>query len=100
MSFGWTLAGTIAQALLALFLYMLVIFSAGGIANAITLNKLQMGVLNASIYLLPALCALSAIIVLYLHRTGGSAMSYCWYAMPLVGTVMYLAYVVCGIRAR
>ncbi|GLQ90248.1 hypothetical protein [Dyella flagellata] len=94
MSFGWTLAGTITQLMLALFLFMLVVFSAGGLANGASLGKLQMGILNLSIYLLPALCVLSALIVLYLQWHGGSAMSYWWYTMPLVATVLYLAYAI------
>jgi hypothetical protein len=94
MSFGWTLAGTIAQLLLALLLFMFVVFSASGIANAGSLSKLQLGILNASLYLLPALCVLSAIIVVYLQRHGGSAMSYWWYTMPLMATVLYLVYAI------
>jgi hypothetical protein len=94
MSFGWTLIGTIAQLMLALFLFMVVVFSASGIANGASLGKFQMGVLNLSMYVLPALCVLSAIIVVYLHRHGGSAMSYWWYAMPLAATGLYLAYAI------
>jgi len=94
MSFGWTLAGTIAQLMLALFLFMVVVFSAGGIANGASLDKFQLGILNASMYVLPALCVLSALIVVYLQWHGGGAMSYWWYAMPLAATVLYLAYAI------
>jgi hypothetical protein len=94
MSFGWTLAGTIAQLMLALFLFMVVVFSAGGIANGTSLDKFQLGVLNLSMYLLPALCVLSALVVVYLQWRGGGAMSYWWYAMPLVATMLYLVYAV------
>lgn len=94
MSIGWTLAGTVAQLMLALFLFMLVVFSASGIAHGAALDKLQMGLLNLSMYLLPALCVLSALIVVYLHWHGGSAMSYWWYTMPLAAAVLYLVYAV------
>lgn len=94
MSFGWTLVGTIAQLMLALFLFMLVVFSASGIANGVSLGKLQLGILNASMFVLPALCVLSAIIVLYLQWNGGSAVSYGWYAMPLAATALYVIYAI------
>lgn len=94
MSFGWTLFGTITQLLLAYFLFMLVVFSAAGLANGSQLGKLQLGILNLSIYLLPLLCVLSAAIVVYLYRHGGSAASYEWYAMPLAATVLYLGYAI------
>lgn len=93
MSFVWTLLGTIAQLMLAYLLFMLVVFSAGGLANGVALGKFQLGILNLSIFLLPALCLLSACIVIYLHLRAGGAASYAWYAMPLVATVLYVAYV-------
>jgi hypothetical protein len=94
MSFGWTVVGTFAQLMLAIFLFMLVVFSAGGLANGASLGRFQLGILNLSIYLLPALCILSAIIVAYLQWRGGGAWSYGWYAMPLVATVLYLGYAI------
>jgi hypothetical protein len=93
MSWGWTLAGTIAQLMLAFFLFMLVAFSAGGVANGATLSRFHMGILNLSLCVLPALCVFSALIVMYLHWHAAGAMSYWWYAMPVAGTVVYLAYV-------
>lgn len=93
MSFGWTLTGTIFQLVLAYMLFMLVAFSGGGLVSGRSFSKLQIGVLDLSIYLLPALCVLSACIVIYLHWHGGGAMSYAWYAMPLVATALYVAYV-------
>jgi hypothetical protein len=98
MSFGWTIVGTLAQLMLAFFLFMVVVFSAGGIANGASLGKLHLGILNFSMYFLPALCILSAIIVAYLHRHGGSVKSYWWYAMPLAGTGLYLSYAICLVR--
>ncbi|GLQ52334.1 hypothetical protein ACFFJT_01345 [Dyella flava] len=94
MSFGWTVLGTITQLVLAYFLFMVVVFSAGGIANAAPLGKLHLGILNFSMYLLPALCVLSAVVVMYLQRHGGSVKSYWWYALPLAATGLYLVYAI------
>lgn len=92
MTFGWTLTGSIAQLLLAGYLFMVVIFSASGISNGPKLSEFESGLLTACIYLLPAICVLSAGIVLYLHHHAGSAASYWWYAMPVAAAVLYLAY--------
>lgn len=92
MSFGWTLLGTIGQLMLANFLFMLVVFSGGGIVTGNQLSRLQLKILDLSMFALPAACALSVVIVIYLHWRGGSAMSYWWYAMPLAATALYLAY--------
>lgn len=94
MSFGWTLLGTFGQLMLAYFLFMVVAFSAGGVASESRLGKLQMKILDLSIFALPAACVLSAAMVLYLDWRGGSAMSYWWYAMPLAATALYLGYVI------
>lgn len=94
MSLTWTILGTIFQLLLAYFLFMVVVFSAAGIGNGAQLDKLQLNILNLSMYVLPAMCAVSAGIVVYLHRHGGSAACYWWYAMPLAATVLYLVYAV------
>jgi hypothetical protein len=92
MSFGWTLLGTIAQLMLAYVLFMLVAFSAGALANGGSLGRLQLAIVNAALFGLPALCVLSAAIVAYLHLHGGGRQSYWWYAMPLAGAALYVAY--------
>lgn len=92
MSFAWTLLGTIGQLVLAYLLFMLVAFSAGGLVNGVRLGKVELRVLNLSIYLLPAMCVLSAGIVLGLHLLGGGVASYGWYVLPLVGMLLYVAY--------
>ncbi|WHZ10259.1 MAG: hypothetical protein OJF60_000698 [Burkholderiaceae bacterium] len=94
MSLGWTVLGTFAQLMLAMFLCMLVIFSGASIANGGTLGGFQMRILNLSIFVLPGLCAVSAAVVIYLHLRGGSVASYWWYAMPLVAATLYLAYAI------
>ena len=60
MSSGWLILGTIGQLLLAYFLFMVVVFSGAGIANGNNLGKLQLMLLNLSMYVLPAVCVLSA----------------------------------------
>ena len=92
MSIGWTLLGTFGQLMLAYFLFMLVAFSAGGLVNGGRFRRIQVKILDLSLFVLPGTCALSAVIVLYLHWRGGSALSYGWHALPLVATVLYLAY--------
>lgn len=94
MSLGWTLLGTFGQLMLAYFLFMCVAFSAGGIASGRRLRKLQMQILDLAIFVLPGACVLSAGMVLYLDRHGGSAMSYWRYVMPLAVTALYIRYVI------
>lgn len=99
MTVGWTLAGTVAQLMLAGFLFMMVVFSAAGIGNGVALGKLQLAIFNLSVFVVPALCVLSAGIVVYLHMHGGSASSYWWYAMPLGATVVYFVYAIACAKA-
>ncbi|HET6805293.1 MAG TPA: hypothetical protein VFH59_07640 [Frateuria sp.] len=89
MSMGWTIAGTFGQLLLAGLLFMAVVFSAGGVPPA----RLQLAVLNVSMFVLPALCVLSAGVVAYMHAHGGGASSYWWYAMPLAAALPCVVYV-------
>ncbi|HET6805297.1 MAG TPA: hypothetical protein VFH59_07660 [Frateuria sp.] len=99
MTMGWTLAGTFTQLMLAGFLFMMVVFSASGIGNGVVLGRLQLAIFNASVFVLPALCVLSAGIVVYLHLHGGGASSYAWYAMPLGAMAVYLVYAVAVARS-
>lgn len=99
MSSGWLIFGTIAQLMLAYFLFMVVVFSAAGMSNTASLGRLPLVILNLSMYVLPALCVLSAGIVLYLYKHGGSAASYWWYALPLVALAVYLIYAI-GLNSR
>ena len=91
MSWGWTLAGTLFEAALALFLFMLAAFAGGGLASGGTLSRRQMRVLDLSLLLLPGSCAFSACVVIVLHCFGAGSLSYAWFAMPLVATAFYLA---------
>lgn len=76
MSPTWTILGTIFQLLLAYLLFMVVVFSAAGIGSGCQFGRFQLTVLNLSMYVLPAMCAVGVGIVVYLHRHGGSAWCY------------------------
>ena len=67
-------------------------FSAGALANGGSLGRLQLAIVNAALFGLPVLSVLSAGIVTYLHLHGGGRQSYWWYAMPLAGAALYIAY--------
>lgn len=94
MSLGWVIAGTAGQVLLGVFLFMVVIFSGAGIVNGHNLSPFQTGILNFSMYALPALCVISACVVLYLYHIDGSASSYWWYAVPVIAAAVYLIYAI------
>jgi hypothetical protein len=92
MSIGWTLLGTFGQLMLAFYLFMLVAFSAGGLVNGGNFRRAQTRLLDLSLFVLPGTCALSAVIVLFLHWHGATAKSYAWYALPLGAKALYLIY--------
>lgn len=92
MSIGWTLLGTLGQLILGYVLFMLVAFSGGGLVSNCRVRPAQIKILDWSLFALPGSCALSAVIVLCLHWSGGSARSYAWYALPLVAAVLYFSY--------
>ena len=73
MSIGWTLLCTFGQLMLAYVLFMLVVFSAGGVVKGGPFRPAQMKILDASMFVLPGTCGLSAIIVWYLHWAGSTA---------------------------
>lgn len=99
MTIGWTVAGTVGQLMLAMFLFMMVVFSAAGIGNGVPLSKVQTAIFNLSVFAVPATCVLSAGIVVYLHMHGGGASSYWWYAMPFGAAAIYLVYAVACAKA-
>lgn len=94
MSLGWVIAGTIGQLCLAVFLWMVVIFSSAGIVNGHTLDKFQSGILDVSMFALPSVCVISAGIVLYLFHSDAGAAAYWWYAAPFATAALYLIYAV------
>lgn len=101
MTIGWTVAGTVGQLMLAMFLFMMVVFSAAGIGNGVPLGKVQTAIFNLSVFAVPATCVLSAGIVVYLHLHGGGASSYWWHAMPFGVAAIYFVYaIICARVAR
>jgi hypothetical protein len=92
MSLGWVVAGTFGQGMLGMWMFMLVAFSGGGIANGNSLTKGQELFLDIAILALPASCAVSAIAVIYLYITDAGATAYWWYAMPVALMVLYCVY--------
>lgn len=94
MSLLWVILGTIAQLMLAVFLFMVVAFSAGDIFNNDSLNKLQMTILNMSLFVLPGICILSAGMVIYYYIVGGSSTVYWWNIVPVISAALYLIYAI------
>lgn len=92
MSLGWVVAGTIGQIMLAYHLFLLTVFSAGGITNGRQLNKFHTRLLNVSLHGLPAACVGSAAIVLSLHVMGAGPAAYWWYGVPVGLAAGYLVY--------
>jgi len=92
MSLVWVVVASILQLFLAYFLFMLVVFSAGGVANGETLARWQMAIFNGSMFVLPSLCLGSAALVIYGYRTGWSAQAYWWFALPIVAATGFVLY--------
>lgn len=95
MSLAGIILGTILQLMLAYVMFMLVAFSpfgagAGGGAKP---SDLQMGIINFSLYALPATCLVSAGIMVYLYLHGSGPSSYWWHGLPLVAAALYVFYV-------
>lgn len=93
MSLRWVIAGVAGQLVLGGFLFMYVAFSAAGVVNEHVLSKLQTGILNFSMFALPLICVLSAGIVLFQYKNGGSATSYWWHVAPILAVALYTFYV-------
>ena len=95
MSLTWVIIGAIAQLMLAFFLFMVVAFSAGGIVNrSEPLKPIQISLLNLSIYLLPALCLVGAIMLIAGYRNDWSTATYWWHLLPIAGAAIYLTYAI------
>jgi hypothetical protein len=93
MSLGWVIAGTLGQAMLAFFLFMISVFAGGGMANGNSLSKSQILFLDISMLALPASCIVSAGVVIYLYNTGAGPLSYWWYGLPAVAVALYALFV-------
>jgi hypothetical protein len=92
MSLGWVIAGTFAQGMLGMWLFMMAAFAGGGMANGNSLSKGQTRLLDLGLIAVPAACAVSAVAVIYLYITDASAAAYWWYAVPVVFGAAYFWY--------
>ncbi len=92
MSLFWVVCSVVAQLSLAMVLFMLVAFSAGGIANEGGVSARDMLVLNASLYVLPLLCLVSAGLMVHGYLSGASARTYWWHLLPIPAAVAYVIF--------
>lgn len=92
MSFFWVVLSVIFQLGLAFMLFMLVAVSGSGIANGAKLGKTTLLVFDASLYVLPLLCFVSAWLIVQGYRSGASAYTYWWHLLPIPAAVAYLAF--------
>jgi len=92
MTLFWVIAGSVLQLFLALMLFMLAIFAGGGYVNKGELTTFQVSVLNFAIIALPSLCIIAGGIVIYQYLNNGSASSYWWHCLPVIGTTLYIIY--------
>lgn len=94
MTWGWVVVGTLAQLMLGLFLFMLVVFSASSMDGVGKLARVHSRILALSLFELPATCVVSAGMLIHLYRSGGGPSSWWWHAVPLAAAAMYLAYAI------
>lgn len=92
MSLGWVIAGTIAQAMLAMWLFMLAVFAGGGMANGNNLSPFVMRLLDLAMLALPGSSVVSACVVIYLYNKGAGPSSYWWYALPVAAVGLYFLF--------
>ena len=81
MTWGWVVVGTLAQLMLGLFLFMLVVFSASSMDGVGKLAGVHSKILTLSLFGLPATCVVSAGMLIHLYRTGGGPSSWWWHAV-------------------
>lgn len=94
MTWGWVVVGTLAQLILGLFLFMLVVFSASSMDGVGKLARVHSKILTLSLFGLPATCVVSAGMLIHLYRSGGGPSSWWWHAVPLAAAAVYLAYAI------
>ncbi|MET4570994.1 hypothetical protein ABIE04_003376 [Rhodanobacter soli] len=66
MTWGWVVVGTLAQLMLGLFLFMLVVFSASSMDGVGKLAGVHSKILALSLFGLPATCVVSAGMLIHL----------------------------------
>lgn len=94
MSFFWVVVSVIFQLGLAFMLFLLVAFSSAGIANGAKLSPMTSLVLDASLYVLPLLCFVSAWMLVQGYRSGASAHTYWWHLLPIPPAIAYLVFAI------
>lgn len=99
MSLPALLIGLLGQAVLALFLFMIVAFSAGGTANTRTLTETELAVLTASAWVLPGLCVVVGAALVVLYRSGAGPVWHTLHLVPVAAAVIYLLYTASLLRA-
>ena len=93
MSLLGLVLSVIGQLMFAMFQFMLIAFSAGGLANGNKLSSWKMSVLNVSIYFIPALSVVTAAALIYFYVSHSPYLSLKWHFLPLATTVAYLVFV-------
>ena len=93
MALGWVIVGTIGQALLGVMLFLLVAFGFSAVGTTHRPTSFDFSVLNSAIYLLPASCIVSAVVVIVMYRLGANRFTYLWYMAPLLLFSGYLMYI-------
>jgi hypothetical protein len=92
MSLIGVILGTVLQLGFALFSFMAVIFSSASMSNRQTFGNFEKFLLDSSMYTLPTVCILNAILVIYFYKTGSSLATYWWYGLPVVLLASYLVF--------
>ncbi len=94
MSLLGLVLSVLGQFMLAMFQFMLVAFSGGALANSNKLSSWKMSVLNASLYMLPAISVMTAAALIYFYASESPYLSYKWHLLPLGATVVYFVFAV------
>lgn len=92
MSLTWVILGVIIQVMLAYLLFMIAAFAGGSIANGSKVTRLEMKILNISIYLLPGLCIVTISFLIYYYKNDGTSLAYWWHALPVLFGIAYLIF--------
>lgn len=94
-----SLTAVIILSALDVFLLMPLVFIMVVFAGAATgapgapVSPSQWYLLDTAVYAIPALCPLSAGIVIVAYTRKAGALAYGWYALPIIATVAFIVYV-------
>lgn len=90
MKLWLVLAGTFWLSCLAVFAFMLAAFAGGGVANGGTVGTWGMRFLNFSLFALPGLCVVAAVMLWLAYSRDWGAVHYWWNAFPLPFMAAYV----------